>query len=80
MSNLNKYIAYSEKDRKYGLINIRYIGLAHDKEHFKELAEKGKFDLNDYTIEQLESNVSKSINEDYKAYIKDAFFDIIFEE
>lgn len=79
MSNLNKYIAYSEKDRKYGLINIRYIGLARDKEHFKELANKGKFDLTDYTIELVENNVSKSI-EDNKAYIKDAFYDNTIEE
>lgn len=74
MGNLNRYIAYSERDRKNGHIIVRYVGLAQSKEHFKELAEKGMFDLSDYIIEVLEKNVRRRKNKDYIAFIEDAIF------
>lgn len=73
MKQLNRYIAYAEKDRKNGHIIVRYQGLAESEEHFKELAEKGMFDLSDYIIEVLEKNVRRRKNKDYIAYIEMQF-------
>lgn len=74
MGNLNRYIAYSERDRKNGHIVVRYEGLAKSEEHFKELLERGLFDFKYYTIELLEKNVRKRKNKDYSPYVQDAIY------
>lgn len=80
MGHLNRYIAYSERDRKNGHIIVRYEGLAESEEHFKELLNKGMFDFRDYMIEELEKNVRRRKNKDYLAYVHDAFYGAIFSE
>ena len=80
MEKLNRYIAYSERDRKNGHIIVRYEGLAKSEEHFKELLKIGLFDFRDYTIELLEKNVRKRKNKDYSAYVQDAIYGGAFME
>lgn len=71
MKQVNRYIAYDERDRKNGAAPVRYVGLAYNEEHFKELAEEAGFDLSGQTIDLIKENVCNELRKPYKPYIRD---------
>lgn len=79
MKQVNRYIAYDERERKNGVVFVRYVGLAYDEEHFKWLAEQAKFDLSEHTIDLVKENVRDELNKPYSPYIKDLSNDESFK-
>lgn len=79
MKKVNRYVAYDERERKQGVVNERYVGLAYSKEHFEELAEQAGFDLSEHTVELRKKDVRNELRKPYSPYIKDLSTDEIYE-